>query len=397
MNENVSPEAIIVKPGINLEIEYLRAIAILMVVLVHSENFFPPSGFGQWTGVDLFFCISGYVISRAFEPFFDKHIAEGRWWTAARAFWVRRIFRLAPSAWLWLAVSVFCSWSFNQSGWFRAFDDNLRTAAYFLAFITNFALAHGSVHSNGHYWSLTLEDQFYFAFPFFLFLFRRHWRWLIFLLLIFLQSIPDRSITERYPGYFWVTRLDALMWGCLIYQFSRSALYWKLEPVFCRFRIIALAINVALIYCLIKLPTGFFGPYVGSNAESKIALASAGLVFLASFERGYVLPVPRPLQAVLGWIGARSYGIYLIHIAVFGFTQEIWLRCLPFLGQDPPGRLYMYAAVALVLTPVLAELNFRYIETPMRKVGVRMEQDPDKTGAKAPTASCRVITGPASH
>src|SRR5258708_3956008 len=150
MNENVSPAAISIKPGINLEIEYLRAVAVLLVVLVHSENFFPPSGVGQWTGVDLFFCISGYVISRAFQPYFDCYIAEGRWWDAAKAFWVRRLFRLAPSAWLWLAIAVLCSWGFNQSGWFRAFDDNLRTAAYFLAFITNFALAHGSVHSNGH-------------------------------------------------------------------------------------------------------------------------------------------------------------------------------------------------------------------------------------------------------
>ena len=115
MNENVSPAAISAKPGINLEIEYLRAIAVLLVVLAHADATFPRSGLGQWTGVDLFFCISGYVISRAFEPFFDKHIAEGRWWVAARAFWVRRIFRLAASAWLWLSVMVFCSWAIHSS------------------------------------------------------------------------------------------------------------------------------------------------------------------------------------------------------------------------------------------------------------------------------------------
>jgi peptidoglycan/LPS O-acetylase OafA/YrhL len=75
------------RPGINLEIEYLRAVAVLLVVLVHAEIMFPATGIGQWTGADLFFCISGYVISRSFEPFFDKHIAEARWWVAARAFW----------------------------------------------------------------------------------------------------------------------------------------------------------------------------------------------------------------------------------------------------------------------------------------------------------------------
>ena len=283
-------------------------------------------------------------------------------------------FPLAPTAWLWLSIAVFFSWGFNWSGWFRAFDDNLRTAAYFLAFITNFALAHGSVQSNGHFWSLTLEDQFYFVFPFFLFLVRGHWRWIAFLVLIYLQSIPYRSIgTDRYPGYLWVTRLDALMWGCLIYQFSRSALYWKLEPIFCRFRLVALAINVALIYCLVEIPKGNLGYYFGyTKMESQIALASAALVFLASFERGYVFPVPRVVQAVLAWIGARSYNIYLIHVVMFGAVQEIWLRSLPSLGQNLPNQHYFYAAMLLVLVPLFAELNFRFVESPLRRTGVRL-------------------------
>jgi peptidoglycan/LPS O-acetylase OafA/YrhL len=133
VNENVSPAAISVKLGINLEIEYLRAIAVLLVVLAHADAMFPSSGLGQWTGLDLFFCISGYVISRAFEPFFDKHIAEGRWSAAARAFWVRRIIRLAPSAWLWLSVMVFCSWTFNRSGQFATLTESLKAAGYWAA------------------------------------------------------------------------------------------------------------------------------------------------------------------------------------------------------------------------------------------------------------------------
>jgi peptidoglycan/LPS O-acetylase OafA/YrhL len=119
MNVTFSPPAMSAtgRHAINLEIEYLRAIAVLLVVFAHADALFPQSGIGQWTGVDLFFCISGYVITRSFQEYFDEAIAEGRWWAAARAFWVRRIFRLAPSAWLWLAVMVFCSWGFNSTGW----------------------------------------------------------------------------------------------------------------------------------------------------------------------------------------------------------------------------------------------------------------------------------------
>ncbi|MET0677459.1 MAG: acyltransferase [Bradyrhizobium sp.] len=375
MNDSIAPPARSAtgRHAINLEIEYLRAIAVLLVVFAHADIMFPRSGIGQWTGVDLFFCISGYVITRSFQDYFDEAIAEGRWWAATRAFWVRRIFRLAPSAWLWLAVMVLCSWGFNQTGWFGKLEDSLKTAGYFLLFATNFALAHGDVRTNGFFWSLTLEDQFYFVFPFFLFVFRRHWRWIVFLALIYLQSIPDRSIgTDPHPGYLWVTRLDALMWGCVIYLFSRSALYWKLEPIFCRYRIVALAINFALIYCLVEIPKGSFGYYIGYKGESQIALTSAALVFLASFDRGYVLPIPRVLQSVLAWIGGRSYGIYLIHIAMMGITKEIWLRALPWFGENPPNQHYVYAAMLLVLVPLAAELNFRFVETPIRRMGVRI-------------------------
>ncbi|MEA2772252.1 MAG: hypothetical protein QOD93_5214 [Acetobacteraceae bacterium] len=351
--------------GINLEIEYLRAIAVLIVVLAHADALFPASGLGQWTGVDLFFCISGYVISRAFEPFFDKHIAEGRWWAAARAFWVRRAFRLAPSAWLWLSVMVFCSWGFNRAGHFGSFSDSLKTAGYFLAFSTNLAMPFGHITTNGYFWSLTLEDQFYFLFPLFLFLVRGHWRWIAFLFLIVLQSIPNRTFDTDLPKLLWTTRLDAMMWGILIFKFSRSAWYWKLEPKFLRFWPLALAVNAALIFALVQIPKNGL-----IKTESYIALTCAALVFLASFQRSYVLPVFGSLKTALEWVGARSYAIYLIHSPAFNVVHEVWFR----LG-DPAKTPMVYAAMALLLMIViagLAELNFRFVETPLRKRGVRI-------------------------
>jgi peptidoglycan/LPS O-acetylase OafA/YrhL len=370
MHQTIQPPARI-RHDINLEIEYLRAIAVLLVVMAHADAMFPRSGIGQWTGVDLFFCISGFVISRAFEPFFDKHIAEGRWWAAARAFWIRRIFRLAPSAWTWLAVMVFCSWAFNRSGSFGIFTESLKSAGYFLAFSTNLAMPFGEITTNGYFWSLTLEDQFYFAFPIFLLLVRGHWRWLAFLFLIYLQSIPFRSLGNDLPKLLWTTRLDALMWGILIFKFSRSALYWKLEPTILRFRVLALLVNAAFIYALVQIPKGELGYWLGyTKMESQIAIASAVLVFLASYERGYVLPVPQMLKTGLAWIGARSYAIYLIHPPAFNIAHEVWFRM-----GSPPKSLMIYVMLALIvgiLTFGLAALNFRWIEKPMRRKGVEL-------------------------
>lgn len=364
------------RSGINFEIEYLRAVAVLLVVFGHIDALFPDFPrlkIGAWTGVDLFFCISGYVISRSYESVFDRYIEEGRWGTAARAFWIRRIFRLAPSAWLWLGIGIFLSWGFNSSGAFGTVEGTVKTAIYFLTFVMNLAMAHGDVHANAYFWSLTLEDQFYFVFPFFLLLFRGHWRWNIFLLLIFLQALPDRSQHDSpYPSYFWATRTDALMWGCLIYQFSRSIAYRKLEPTFLQYRIAVLLVNAVLLYLLVTIPRGAFESLIGYKVETAVALVSAAWVFLASFDKAYVLPLPFPFRAVLAWVGSRSYGIYLIHIPVLGLTHEISLRYAQFLGEKAYDFRYVQALMIFVLLLILAELNFRFVESPLRRKGANL-------------------------
>ena len=360
--------------GINLEIEYLRAAAILLVILAHSNVLFHLR-LGMWTGVDLFFCISGYVISRSFEPLLDRYRREGRWWDAARAFWIRRIFRLVPSAWLWLFIAVACSWAFNESDAFYSFAGNLRSVPFIVLNVANFAMASGDLGGNGVYWTLALEDQFYLAFPFLLFLVRSEWRWRLLVLLILLQALPDRSMTAH--PYLWFTRLDALMWGCLIHQFSRWPMYSRLEPVLCRNRIVALSINAVLLSLLAAIPVLLHWRETPNHkVESLVALTAAALVFLASYERSYVLPLPTPLQAILAWIGSRSYGIYLIHIPLFAMVKETWFRYAELSGETPSDARFAlhYAVMVLILLPLLAELNFRFVESPLRRKGKAIAQ-----------------------
>jgi peptidoglycan/LPS O-acetylase OafA/YrhL len=361
---------------INLEIEYLRAVAIILVVVHHAEPFLawrPVAYFGAGTGVDLFFCISGFVISQSFQSFFDQNRREGKLWRAIRAFWVRRIFRLVPSAWLWLLITIVCSWAFNHTGWFLSLEGNLESALFIVPNVTNFGFASGALHANAIYWSLALEDQFYLVFPFFLFFFRGRWRPLVLLALIPVQAFPDRSMTVH--PYLWNTRCDALMWGCLISQFRGSAPYGKWEPKFCRRPIIALSINAVLIFLLINLPHAYH-LMPNFRAESAEALVSAALVFLASYNAGYVLPVSRSLRVVLAWIGSRSYGIYLIHVAVFGLILDVGFRgwhLIPEHATEPWYR-FIYVLAALVFIPIVAELNFRFVETPLRRKGKQLAQ-----------------------
>lgn len=190
------------------------------------------------------------------------------------------------------------------------------------------------------------------------------------LLLIGLQAIPYRNYTtQAYPPILWV-RLDALMWGCLIYQFSCSSLYRKLEPTFCRFRIVRPTDQRPANLLLDRNSKGDPGSvWLGNKVESQIALVSAALVFLASFDRGYVLPLPGRFKSILDWIGERSYGLYLIHTLLMFAVHESWLKWFSDYAANPH---YVYAVAIALLLPTLAELNFLILESPMRRVGVRL-------------------------
>jgi peptidoglycan/LPS O-acetylase OafA/YrhL len=104
---------------------------------------------------------------------------------------------------------------------------------------------------------------------------------------------------------------------------------------------------------------------------SIVAVLSAVLVFTASFQRGYVFPLPEVFRSVLLWIGSRSFAIYLIHIPAITLTHEIWFRINPASHTDHSYGWIMLATWLAMVT-VLSELNFRLVETPLRRRGARI-------------------------
>jgi peptidoglycan/LPS O-acetylase OafA/YrhL len=95
------------------------------------------------------------------------------------------------------------------------------------------------------------------------------------------------------------------------------------------------------------------------------------LVLLASFDRDYLLPDCWLKQGMI-WLGSRSYAIYVIHIPAFLLTREIWYRI------EPPGTVFdgafaaRYLATGLTLLLIFADLNYRFVEVPLRRHGARL-------------------------
>ncbi|WP_152218867.1 acyltransferase [Pseudomonas sp. SCB32] len=368
--------------GKNLEIEYLRGAAIGLTLLCHVPVLLPYyeafflKFFGvymPWTGVDLFFCISGYVVSKSYLDYFDRHRQQGHFAIAAQSFWLRRVYRLLPTAWLWVLIPLGLSVVFNQSGAFGSWFDNLRSFTAVATFSANLANQYGNLLGpNSVYWSLALEEQFYFIFPLFL-LCVTAYRWRVGLLLglIALQFGLDRNMfgtpTSALLNSF---RLDAMMWGVLLCLAGRTPLLRQFEPTFLGDSVwLRLALPLMLFYLLGAIPAQLIAMPV---AVGLVAIVSLVLVWIASYQKGY-LYCPAPLSRLLLWLGSRSYALYVIHVCAYHFSRELWHRYAAAQGVTLDASFTVELVVtALLFAVIAAELNYRFIEQPLRRKGAEI-------------------------
>lgn len=163
-------------------------------------------------------------------------------------------------------------------------------------------------------------------------------------------------------------RLDAMLWGILIYLLSTRPAYRQLEPTFIKDSpVMRGLVLLILIYLLVAIPAQLIAMPI---AVGLIALVSAAIVFLASFNAGYIPKIPL-VSPILIWLGARSYGTYLLHVFAYRVSYEIWHRYAEMNERVLDGRFTLRLVLtAALLTIILAQLNYKLIETPLRKKGV---------------------------
>jgi peptidoglycan/LPS O-acetylase OafA/YrhL len=357
----------------NLDIEVLRAVAVLMILVDHIKFLAPWAGAGDlvhtitslWGGVDVFFAISGFVITSMFL----RQPPSARFVAFAVPFWIRRIYRIWPSALLWLAIMVLSALFFNRSGAFGSIVGAVYDAATVVMQVSNFHFHYCSSAAGGMgicgvntiYWSLSVEEQFYLAFPFlFFFVPRRH---LPKILLLF--ALIPLFLTRPPHSLLWWMRTDALAWGCLIALATTTRTHQALEPLLLASRWRAVGLTVFIILLVSAFGTNSVIPF----QTGVIAVLSAILVWVASYNKGYTCP-PGPVRTLLVWIGARSFALYLVHPFADFATRETMTRLFP--GQVfDDSWLPLFIVVGLSLTFALAALNYWLFENPLRRRGVR--------------------------
>ncbi|SEM86164.1 acyltransferase [Pseudomonas sp. ok266] len=359
-----------------MDIEVLRAIAVLGVLFHHLQGslFTDPvpllekiHGWAQpWWGVDLFFAISGFVIARSLIPTLQGCTTRREYWQQTRNFWLRRAFRLLPSAWLWLALMLLACVFLNCSGAFGTLSANLQATLAGVLQYANFRFADSFFHyeygSSFVYWSLALEEQFYLLFPLLILLFRRRLVWAL------LALVAVQILTVRTP-LLMVVRTDALALGVLLAMWSAQPGYQRWEPTFLRRPWAGISALIAIGSLLSFMATDrfTFAPYrIGS-----IAVLGALLVWIASYNRDYLMPAGA-VQRVLAWVGSRSYGMYLIHIPAYQLVRELIFRLQNAGLPSPAGHPIVTLLLAFGLIVLLSELNYRLVEMPMRNRGAAL-------------------------
>jgi peptidoglycan/LPS O-acetylase OafA/YrhL len=224
--------------------------------------------------------------------------------------------------------------------------------------------------SFGIFWSLSLEEQFYLLLPFLLFFVRR--RFLVpallaaFLAQVFLPR-PD-GFDPHHTSLLWFMRTDALILGVLIAFWKPHQSYRISEPCFLRYGFLSFPL-VSL--CLLLLATVPASREIAPVSTGLTAIICGLLVLIASYDRDYILP-PSRFKSALVWLGSRSYSIYLIHVTCHSFIMELKRS-----AGISEGSI-ISVALTLVCIPfilVVAETNYRFIETPFRRIGRRIADD----------------------
>jgi peptidoglycan/LPS O-acetylase OafA/YrhL len=339
------------------DIEGLRAVAVVAVLLYH---FGVPGFDGGYVGVDVFFVVSGFLITSLLV---NERVSTGR--VSLREFYARRVRRLLPISAVVLVVTALVSAVWLDVTRHDPLVDEIVAAALFGANLlfadrgTDYLASSLPPSPVQHYWSLSVEEQFYAVWP----------------LLVVAATVGAQFVRHR---------LTAVLSMVVVASFAASVMLTPSSPSWSYFGLHTRAWELA-VGALLAVVT----PRLSDSARR--SLGSLGLFAIAvsvvtfgSVQQfpGYAAALPvlgtvavlaagevggsgRLLaQPLLQWIGARSYSLYLWHWPILIVAES-------YVGEDLPWTGILAVALSTIGA---SQLGFVTIENPVRRNG-RLTRD----------------------
>jgi peptidoglycan/LPS O-acetylase OafA/YrhL len=345
----------IAKPRITYrpDIDGLRAIAVLAVVLFHADV---PWASGGYVGVDVFFVISGYLITALILEQQDRDRFTLAW------FYERRIRRILPALLVVLLACVIGGWLFMTPNDYKSLAGSILATALFSSNVLLWRPGYFDTDAETqpllHTWSLAVEEQFYIFFPLLLMVLNRFRRGTIFRMIVILaaSSFVASSVLVFYrpnsvfylaPFRAWELLLGAMLtaWHPFVKVGSRGRNFSAMSGL--------VAIVIAVLFYSKETPF--------PGIAALLPAGGTAMIILAGMDK---LPMTNRLIASppLLFFGKISYSLYLWHYVLLAFGAYLTIWKMP----------AIFVAKLVGASIALATLSWLLIEQPVRRAKSRL-------------------------
>jgi peptidoglycan/LPS O-acetylase OafA/YrhL len=338
----------------------LRGVAILLVVFLHNFGFMNYFFFG-WLGVDLFFVLSGFLITEILLNTLDKP-------DFLRNFYIRRLLRIFP---LYYIVLIICLWilpSFLKHLNFKYYTSNqFWLWTYFQNWLFSFKTPYGDKILL-HTWSLAVEEQFYLVWPATILLIKKPKTLLVIVFLVFIgvgfarYALWNFQIEDlAYSSLYTFTRIDGICIGCIL------ALLMKINPNFLRKYTTFIVLLMAAInfgFYFLNNQSSFTLPYLAFVGYSTFAVLFGILVYEAAFGESKFIQLIFNTR-ILKFFGKISYGLYVYHWPIYVFLFPFFVDLI----KSNTAVSYRMAEtgsgiIVTILAILLSIFSCKYFEKP---------------------------------
>lgn len=373
MNNNTSLEGNKYFP----QLDGLRGIAILMVLCYHyfQNTFFCDLG---WSGVDLFFVLSGFLITSRLLPNINQN-------KSIQHFYRNRFLRIVPLYFGFLIIFFI--------GWFVFTSKETQVANpfytghwwQFFIFIQNWIFIYDTTPTARHLmhlWSVATEEQFYLLFPVFILLIRQRKKLLLAAVTVMLLAATGRCLffylskySVDYEAVYFNTffRIDSFAGGILLYLLlekntislnrNKANYYWA------DIMVLLMAIPVLILRSPEK-----HSEFFSTVGYTFIALIYTWLLFITISGRSRLIDTVTTSK-FLRYTGKISYGIYIFHYPLFqfGFVLVNKIYHLLHISADTSLLAISNAFICIPLTFLISHLSYTYFESRFLKLKAVMK------------------------